>query len=69
MGLYNIHVRLHMTRFRIRCIHEIRNVSKTGSQTNKDILTKLIPKLLMIVVSIKFKFEDLIPIIGRDTAG
>ena len=58
-----------MTRFRIRRIHEIRNVSKTGSQTNKDILTKLIPKLLMIVVIIKFKFEDLIPIIGRDAAG
>ena len=41
-----------MTRFRILCTHEILNVSKNGRQTNKHFLTKLIPELLMIVVSI-----------------
>ena len=37
-------------------------------EANKHFLTKLIPKLLMIVVSNKFKFQDLNPIIDRDRA-
>ena len=60
---------IHMTRISIQCTHEIWTVSKNGSQTNKNILTKLIPMLPMIVLSIKFKFQDLNPIIERDTTG